>query len=282
MTPAPGIAAPGTLGKPAHSPANAGPNLGKILDSNDCDTGKRVGQAGPVKNNGDDHADQRSVLSVMRDIKQGTIHPRNLAIAVRHRCVEHLTSEGYSTAEIAEILDVAERTIARDRAAIKQGNSIQRDPNMTGQMVGQLLLQAETAVSHIRRVTRERATSASVRIEGEKACWVITRDLVERLQSLGYLPTAATEIRGELLHRSESLPEFSQMMQEVKRIETILGTAVVLDDDQSQDDLQRQLAVVKDQVTRGSLTEKITSITRRLIGKDGDDSNDTSRQADGQ
>ena len=144
-------------------------------------------------------SDDRSVLSVIRDIQQSALDPRSLGVEDRRRCVEHLTGEGYSLAEIAEILKVTERTIARDRSAVRQSNAIERDEDITGEMVGQLVKQADTTINRIRRVTRDSDTPPASRIEGEKACWVIARDLIQKLQSLGYLPNAPQEIRGRMI-----------------------------------------------------------------------------------
>ncbi len=213
-----------------------------------------------------DSGNDRSVLSLMRDIQQGRLAPRSLGVEDRRRCVEHLTGEGYSLAEIAEILKVTERTIARDRSAVRQSNAIERDNDITGEMVGQLVKQADTTINRIRRVTRDSETPPATRIEGEKACWVITRDLIQKLQALGYLPNAPQEIRGQMTHHVEHLPAFGQMNEEVTRLELIVNQHV-LEGDHSQQPLLEQLASVKDQVARGVLHEQLTSIATHLVDK---------------
>ncbi len=154
---------------------------------------------------------ERSVLDLIRGLQSGSTSGASLTPGDRRRCVEHLSAEGYSAAEISDILKVSQRTIARDRTVIRQHNALERDPKLTAEMVGYLVQQAEQGVSRIRRVIRDSHTSPGVKIDGERACWLITKELVERLQSLGYLPTAATEIRGELTHHVQHLPGFAQM-----------------------------------------------------------------------
>lgn len=207
--------------------------------------------------------DDRSVLSVIRDIQQGAIEAKSLAVEDRRRCVEHLTGDGYSIAETAEIFKVDERTIARDRAAIRQANSIERDPQMTGQMVGQLINQADTCLQRIRRVTRERDTPPNVRIDGEKTCWMIFDNLIQRLQSLGYLPTAPQQLQAELRHQIESLPGFGELTDEVARLELIVSAHEVSEEKQP---LLQELTDLKDKVARGSLSEQITAMKERLLG----------------
>lgn len=207
--------------------------------------------------------DDRSVLSVIRDIHQGAIEAKSLAVEDRRRCVEHLTADGYSIAETAEIFKVNERTIARDRAAILQANSIESDPQMTGQMVGQLINQADTCLQRIRRVTRERDTPPNVRIDGEKTCWMIFDNLIQRLQSLGYLPTAPQQLQAELRHQIESLPGFGELTDEVARLELIVSAHEVSEEKQP---LLKELTDLKDKVARGSLSEQITAMKERLLG----------------
>ncbi|MCH8151887.1 MAG: hypothetical protein IH830_05895 [Planctomycetes bacterium] len=218
---------------------------------------------------GGSSSEHQSVLAVIRNIQGGGLDPNSLGVEDHRRCVEHLTAEGYSTVEIAEILKVSERTIARDRTAIRQANAIQRDPALVKEMVGQLAQQAETTISRIRRATRERGTPPAVRIEGEKACWTIARDLVQQFQALGYLPSAPQEIRGELIHRLDQVPGCDQIQAEVERLELIV--------DQDESNPQRKatldrLGEVKSVLTRLALSDRIKQLTTDVT--DGIEEND--------
>lgn len=230
------------MNTPLPNPGNSGAE-GHATNTKEADTGGR------------------SVLSILSDIQKGTLDPKTLANQDRLRCVEHLTCEGYSTSDIAKVLEVSERTIARDRAAMRKANAVERDPEKTAEIVGQLIVQAETCIQHIRRVTRERDTQPNVRVEGEKACWIIHRDLVQRLQTLGYLPTAPQEIRGELIHQIEQLPGFGQLNDEVARMEVIFKTHVLGEESLP---LLQKFAEVKDQVKRGALLEELDTIRKDL------------------
>lgn len=212
-------------------------------------------------NNNDPESDSKSVISIIRDIQQGSIDATRLAIEDRRRCVEHFICEGYTVAEIAEILKVTDRTISRDKSAIRQANSIEIDPQMAAQMVGQLFIQADNCIQRIRRVTRERDTPPNVRIEGEKACWHIYNNFVHRLQSLGYLPTAIQQFQGELKHQVQSLPGYGEMHEEMARLEIIVNTQGTSEDNLT---LLQDLNKLKDQVKRGSLSEQITSFEKQI------------------
>lgn len=213
-------------------------------------------------NNHNPKIDDRPAISVVRDIQKGAIEATSLAIVDRRRCVEYLTYEGYSVADIGEILKVTERTISRDKAAIRQANAVESDPQMAGQMLGQLLNQADTCIQRIRKVTREKETPANVRIDGEKACWLIYDTLVRRIQSLGYLPTAPQQFQGEIKHQIEALPGYGEMNDELVRLEVIVSTNDTNDENLP---LLKELTDLKDQAERGSLSEKINVIKKQLV-----------------
>ena len=171
-----------------------------------------------------------SVLSLIRGIQSGQIPPKSLSIEDRRRCVEHLTGEGYSTAEIAEILRTIERTISRDRRAIREANAVEADPAFIKEMIGRLVMEAELAIARIRRVTRHKDTSPIAKIEGERACWTIIRELVQALQRLGCLPTAPQEIRGDLTHHLAEPPAMAAIRDELQRVMEIQRREAADDD----------------------------------------------------
>jgi hypothetical protein len=162
---------------------------------------------------------------MIRALQAGELAGTNLGVGDRRRCVEHLSAEGYVVPEIAEILKLSERTIARDREAIRAANSVARDPKLLGEMVGYLLRQAESSIARMKRLGRDRETPPEVRLNAERGCWTIAREAAQTLQSLGYLPTAQQAIAAELTHRFEVQPDYAGMAQELERLEGILRSS---------------------------------------------------------
>lgn len=169
----------------------------------------------------------RSVIALIRAIRDGSTAPTSLAPEDRRRCVEHLTAEGYSVVEIGEILATSERTIARDRAALRQENAIERRPDLLPETVGRLMQEADQSIGRIRRAARDRQARPGERVEAEYTAWRIARELTERLQSLGYLPTSATQVSADLIHHHQvdGLPDFAQLQEELDRVERIVLTS---------------------------------------------------------
>jgi hypothetical protein len=131
-----------------------------------------------------------------------------------------MVSEGFSTAEMAKILDVDDRTIERDRSALRKENAVAKDPALVAEMVGKLMSETEIAVQRIRRVTREREVPPETRIDGEHRCFLILKELVHTLQSLGYLPTAAQRVDAQVTHSLE-VPDAEALCAELARLQSI-------------------------------------------------------------
>lgn len=162
----------------------------------------------------------RSVLSLIRDVREGRTSGPMLLKEDRIRVVEHLTGEGYSGAEIAEILKVSERTVNRDRIAVRELNALMPSDEMVGQVVGHLVRTAEQVTGRLRRIGREAGAKPVERIEAEKVVWQVQRELVVTLQGLGYLPTAPTSVHARVT-TGDDLPQAEALLAEIDRIESL-------------------------------------------------------------
>ena len=208
--------------------------------------------------------DTPTVLSVIRGLQNSALSAKNLSITSRRACVEHLTGEGYSVVEIAEILKVSERTIARDRQAIHVANAVQRDPALVEQVVGRLTHEADLSIGRMRRVAREKSTPASVKVEAEHRCYQVYSDLVQNLQRLGYLPTAAQEIRADLTHHVDQPPSFDEMLEELAQLERVLGAAESTPDES----ISLQITEMKMVLTQYSASAQLRSVKESIQKKE--------------
>ncbi len=161
-----------------------------------------------------------TVLSLIRDVREGRLSGPMLERADRQRVVEHLTGEGYSGAEIAEILKVSERTVIRDRIAVREQNALEPSDAMVAQVVGQMVRVAEQVAGRLRRIGREAGTKASEKIEAELGVWQVHREMVVTLQGLGYLPIAATHVNAHIT-AGDDLPEAQELLAEIDRLSAL-------------------------------------------------------------
>jgi DNA-binding CsgD family transcriptional regulator len=160
---------------------------------------------------------ERTVLALIRDVREGRLSGQMLVKQDRIRIVEHLTAEGYSASEIAEILKVTERTVNRDRRDARAQNALAPSPALVGEVVGQLMKTAEQVSGRLRRIGRESNAKAADRVEAELGVWRVNRELVQSLQSLGYLPTAATQINARVMGDTQ-VPIASELFAELERL----------------------------------------------------------------
>ena len=167
--------------------------------------------------------DEFRTLDILQKIKAGSLDPKSIGPAERRLLIIFLMSEGQSAAEMALLLKSSDRTIERDKQAIRQENTVAKDPKLIEQVVGRLISEAELSLQKIRKFEREKDASPSVKIDGEHRCFQIYNCLVERLQSIGYLPTASQKLEAELTHHALQELSLEQMDLEIKRLKQIEG-----------------------------------------------------------
>lgn len=167
-------------------------------------------------------APERSVLTLIQMVRDRQIAAASLCPSDRRRCVEHLSQEGYSAVEIAEVLQVSERTITRDRVQIRRRNALERDPGLAKEAVGELCDFARHSMARLRRLARDRGTPPATKVDAERAAWRTMYELTQKLQSLGYLPTAAHELKASMTHRVETPPEFQELAEEAHQLAAIM------------------------------------------------------------
>lgn len=162
-------------------------------------------------------------MELLGKVKAGTLPGDLLAPGDRQLLVILLSADGLSTAEIAQILKVSDRSVERDRRAIREGSAIPKDPKLVGQMVGRLMAEAELSVQRIRRVARERDVDPSVKVDAEHRCFQIVRDLVQSLQRVGYIPTVSQKVEADLTHHLGELPTLGDLQLEIDRLKLVGG-----------------------------------------------------------
>ncbi len=207
-----------------------------------------------------------SVIKLMRSIKAGELKGRMLAPADRQRCVEHLTWEGWGVPEMAETLGVSERTVHRDRAQVRADNALVRSATLPGELAGVIHQQADRAVASLRRISKDAATPPSVRVETERIAFEIRRQLIQTLQSLGYLPTAASEFRGELVtEMGLQLPRFADLAGEAHQLATVARKRGINDPQ-----LIAELKQLSDAATGFSIQQRTEELKDRIDQPGGD------------
>lgn len=164
-------------------------------------------------------------LELLSKVRAGTLSGKVLGSTERQSVVALLAADGLSSPEIAHVLQVSDRTVERDKQAIREHNALPRDPKLVEQLVGRLVAEAELCIQRIRRAVREKDAEPAARVDGEHRCFQILDSLTERLQKLGYLPTAATRLQADLTLHDGEVPTAEALQAEVDRLRAIADSS---------------------------------------------------------
>jgi hypothetical protein len=165
--------------------------------------------------------DGLQTLALLQKIKAGQFKANSIGTAERRLLVCFLMAEGQSTAEIAHLLKVSDKTIERDKKVLREENTITKNPKLLEQIVGGLISEADLCIQRIRKFQRDSNASPAAKMEGEQRCFQIRCNLIERLQSLGFLPTAAQKIEADLTHHAASSFTLEEIQLEAGRLKQI-------------------------------------------------------------
>jgi len=220
-------------------------------------------QESPRPSGNTPHDTEERTLSLLQKIQAATVDPRCIRPADRRLLVNHLMADGYSTAEIAQILKVSDRSIERDKKAIREANALSAGPELVEQMAGRLVFEAELSVQRIRKTARDKNTPQAVKVDGEHRCYQIISDMTARLQSLGYLPIAAQRLQADFTHSIGQIPDFAQMQAELQRLRQITGETQGTDPK-----LIEQLSEVETQIVKAKLANRIENISKIVESKE--------------
>ncbi len=165
--------------------------------------------------------DGLQTIALLQKIKNGQFEANSIEKAERMLLVPFLMAEGQTTAEIAHLLKVSDRTIERDKKALREEIAITKNPKLVEQMVGRLMYETELSIQVLRKVQKDKDASPADKIEAERASNQIRYQLFKMMQSLGYLPTAAQKIEADLTHRAASSLTLEEIQIEAGRVKQI-------------------------------------------------------------
>ena len=200
---------------------------------------------------------EERTLSLLQKVQAGTVDPKCIRPAERRLIVSYLMADGYSTADMAQILKVSDRSIERDKKAIRETNALAADPELVEQMVGRLVCEAELSVQRIRKAVRDKDTPHSVKVDAEYRCFQIINDMTISLQRLGFLPTATARLQADITHSIGQIPELPQLDMEAQRLMQLTGEIQGTDPR-----LTEQLTEIRTQILKVQLADKIQTISK--------------------
>jgi len=143
-----------------------------------------------------------SAVQLLQEINSGVIDPKIISKESRKQCTELLDAEGYTQQHISQLLRCSEKTVYRDLKEIKVRNALSPDADFAKQLIGDMFKKAMNHHNYLVRLSRIKDASIPEKVISASAAWKVIKELVEKLQSLGYLPNKPTEVVGNFFHHS--------------------------------------------------------------------------------
>jgi hypothetical protein len=162
-----------------------------------------------------------STFSVIQRIKSGSLDPKLLDKEHRLLCVEALYLEGVTPMALAELFKVNDRTIRRDMQEIRIRNSLNPNPELVKQIIGDFWLNASAHRNHLMKLARGKDGSVGERAQAEYYASRTTIDIVSVLQSIGYIPKmpGAVAVLHATSPSSESITLLLKELDEMQQLE---------------------------------------------------------------
>jgi uncharacterized protein (UPF0147 family) len=207
-----------------------------------------------------------SPISLIKQLRDGKISAANLTNESRIACVEYLTGEGLKKCEISELLKVSTRTVYRDLKQIRKENAIIRDPEFVAQHVGELEKRCSSAISNLLKIQNDKNCPYKVKVDAQHKTWLIFKEYTQTLQSISYLPNAATEIRASVDHNFGEPPSFDEITHELSILKASTKEAGNTDEK-----ITQKISRLEELILRSSASNIIKHVKSEIVEENKND-----------
>lgn len=217
--------------------------------------------------NYDASSQEPTVLKIIQDINSGVLDPRLLEKITRQQCVEVLIGEGYTFSQLAQLLKRSEKTISRDMEEIRHKNALIPNINFAKETIGELVTKARIHGSYLMRLARDKDSPAASKAEAEFFAWRVMKELVEKLQTLGFLPIKPQEISGDIYHHvsgeeDDSYEEAKKTLSEIELVAKETGTLT--------EELTDEIGLLSVRIDKAEVALKIKNLSKKQYSEQND------------
>jgi hypothetical protein len=110
-----------------------------------------------------------STAELIRQIHEGLIDAATLPAAKRRACVSYLTFQGLTTAEIAHVLCISDRSVQRDRFAARRAAALRPDSELGDELLGEFQQLTLGSIQRLIRLSNDPSAPAYARMWAEEA-----------------------------------------------------------------------------------------------------------------
>ncbi len=127
------------------------------------------------------------IPALIEQVHDGRLDPATLSPEQRRRCVENLSNREFSNGDIAALMRTSERTVRRDRAALRAEAAVAPDTTLGDQLLGEFERHVDRAIARLNRVSRDEASPPYARMWAAEAVVRVYKQYLEAAQRLGYI-----------------------------------------------------------------------------------------------
>lgn len=138
-----------------------------------------------ARNNGS-NPEVQILLDLIKKIKSGQISPEALDTKTKIDCAELMQNEGYTRAQIAQVLRTSDRTITRYYKRIRKRNALHVTPGFAEEYLGELIGKVKNSIDFLIRLSTKEGKTTE-KIQARKDAMEVYYNLTKTLQSAGYL-----------------------------------------------------------------------------------------------
>ncbi|MBU4252394.1 MAG: hypothetical protein KKC39_08005 [Candidatus Omnitrophica bacterium] len=202
-----------------------------------------------------------SAIMLLQKIKSGEINPKTLSKEGRQLCVSVLAlQEGFTIAQTAQLMCCCEKTIQRDLAEIRKKNSLSPSLELAREIIGELFIKAQVHASQLMRFARSEGPLGE-RVQAEFLAWRVRKELMEKLQTLGYLPLVAQRVEGEIFHHFEDMDGEKGPLELKKSLDIIEANAKETGTFNAE--TEEQIRQIKSRIEKGEIELDIDNLNKK-------------------
>jgi hypothetical protein len=194
----------------------------------------------------DNKEKEQPILTLIQQIKDGSLDPGTIGKDLRQQCVEVFLGEGYTVASMAQVFDACEKTIRRDIDDIRERNAITPDISLAKKTIGEMVTYARIHRDYLMRLARAKDASVSEKSQAEYLAARVGLELIGKMQTLGYLPTKPQAIVGDIFHHVDGkISDLDELTKEIIDIENMADGNGKIDDGIKKDLFQMKTVLDK-------------------------------------
>ncbi len=213
--------------------------------------------------NDNKNKEESPVFKIIQEIKDGKREAKDLSKEQRQECVDSLDLQGYNISQIAQVLDRSEKTIRRDLQDVKARRSVKPSLELATQIVGNMIAKLEACQSYLMRLANSKEGSLQEKSQAIFYAGKMMLELTEKLQSLGYLPSAPQKVIGEIyLHNEDDDKTFAEAKEKLKEIEAIAKDTGVLDEA-----TQKRIEDLKGKIEKAEIVKDVENLNKEQNNK---------------